>query len=1345
MAIAYKSQSAVTNGSVTVAPVLPTGTASGDLVVVFVTTKPDTATIVVPANWTLQVDVAGGGGSTGNGSGPTRGAWLSREYDGVWSMPSISITNGNSSAAIAISYSKSSGNNWAYGASSAVYGVAGTVTAVSAVMGANPGITAGDFVLFGATSMDEAPTWSAQSYTATGISAAGTMTERSDVIETTIGSDVGGMVAQFANPTGTSSAAPTFTATTSVATRGTIALLRLREVAGNITASPSATSSAETFGAPTVSLGSPPASDSYTLDWSETNLGGSAAVLYSRGAILDFVDKPAGATASLSITAFKADSTNVTIAEFSIETTGSSVVTFDYKVSSEANYDKLHIDVDGVSQAEYSGVIPWTSHTGINIASAGVHTISFRYQKDAGSSGNEDRVWIALLNVTNTVTTNDTSISIVTDDLESGSIPSFAVTSTWTNSTSEPIAGTRSLRSPASTAGSGSYDITLTKPASSGYATLGFDYKVSSETGWDKLTIFPEAEAASVPATGNPSTPGAPGWVTYSGTASGRIALILPPAASSVLVRYAKDGGGDAGSDAVWIDNISLPATSGPSTTNAVAVGIASGGALGAPTASTIVTASAVGITTGTVFGSPTVSNPAPAQTATPTGIPSSETFGSSTVTTNLTVTPVGITTAAAVGTPAASTIITSSPVGIASGQAVGSPVVVAPAPNTTAQPSGIASAEALGSPTASADASSSGQANLTFSASGSSRGTAGGSGSLTFSASGAAIALVAPGSGNPLDLPGWKTWLSSDSLPDVGETLSSWGSDVGSTTATVNSGAMVVAANTPNGAKAVVMSGSNYFFLPDPELGAGDGEAWIVVDRDTASTGGEDGLWTLGGNDQASHYYYYPDGKVYELAGAANGQRQSFLPTLDLNQWRVYRVSHSAAEGWQAWVDGVSQKQVSGLTRFWRTDPLLGSSQLGGGSFAKFPGKIAFFAMRDRRSTPAEEEQIYNWIATKTGVGPGTPVGGASSQASISLAASGTLGQGAAGSASVSFTASGSVQTSTSSSASLTLTATGTAHSRAQGSANIALAASGASRTPGAGSGALVLAASGAGQARPSAGSGALVLAASGSTQARTGTSSASITLSAAGDVYSLGSIGGDASISFAAGLNSNAVTGSSAGSGSLTLAAGASSSAPVTASASISLMGAAVGRANATALASFVVSALGIAAAQTTSLASFELEAQGEANGSLSSTASLTLAAIGTVAAQSGLGSATLEITGSNSQTGAQSVGDALLELFSEDTTVAAEISGLASITLNAVEDVGIDVDITVYVGVTTSSAFARGLQVAATDNVNDIVGATVLAEVVTVGDTYSDTVVVGDNSSGAQIGLTEKNRTT
>jgi hypothetical protein len=229
MTVAFRAQGTVGTGSTSVTPGLPAGLVNTDIVCIYITTKPDTATITVPTNWSLGTSVAGGGGTTGVDAGPTRGTWIYRVKDSGWStMPAITVTGGNSTAALAVAYSTTQGS-WDVAAASGVYGTAATVTSVSSTMGSNPGITSGDFVLVGVSSMSDAPTWSAHAYTASGISNIGSTTERSDVIETTTGQDVGGVVVQFGNPTGTSTAAPVFTSTASTATRGTVAMLRIRE------------------------------------------------------------------------------------------------------------------------------------------------------------------------------------------------------------------------------------------------------------------------------------------------------------------------------------------------------------------------------------------------------------------------------------------------------------------------------------------------------------------------------------------------------------------------------------------------------------------------------------------------------------------------------------------------------------------------------------------------------------------------------------------------------------------------------------------------------------------------------------------------------------------------------------------------------------------------------------------------------------------------------------------------------------------------------------------------------------------------------------------------------------
>ena len=254
MTVAFRSIGTVGTGSTSVTPGLPTGLADTDLVLIRVMTKPDTAAPVTPSGWTLVADVAGGGGSQGNSAGPSRQVVFSREKDASWStMPTITVTNGNSSACIAEAWSRG-GSGWLVAAATGTYGVINAIaggSSFSTPLGSDPGLTAGDGVSVGLSNQDDAPTWGSQSVSASGISSWDAFTERSEVIETTTGTDIGGMLFTTGVVTGTSTGVPTVSATPagSVASRGTIALVRLREVSAlsNQTITPSGIASAETF------------------------------------------------------------------------------------------------------------------------------------------------------------------------------------------------------------------------------------------------------------------------------------------------------------------------------------------------------------------------------------------------------------------------------------------------------------------------------------------------------------------------------------------------------------------------------------------------------------------------------------------------------------------------------------------------------------------------------------------------------------------------------------------------------------------------------------------------------------------------------------------------------------------------------------------------------------------------------------------------------------------------------------------------------------------------------------------------------------------------------------------
>jgi hypothetical protein len=67
-------------------------------------------------------------------------------------------------------------------------------------------------------------------------------------------------------------------------------------------------------------------------------------------------------------------------------------VTFWYKVSSEATYDFLRFDIDGVQQQAWSGSVPWTFAT--FPVSAGTHTFRWRYTKDVSVNTGSDTGWV---------------------------------------------------------------------------------------------------------------------------------------------------------------------------------------------------------------------------------------------------------------------------------------------------------------------------------------------------------------------------------------------------------------------------------------------------------------------------------------------------------------------------------------------------------------------------------------------------------------------------------------------------------------------------------------------------------------------------------------------------------------------------------------------------------------------------------------------------------------------------------------------------------------------------------------------------------------------------------------
>jgi hypothetical protein len=64
-------------------------------------------------------------------------------------------------------------------------------------------------------------------------------------------------------------------------------------------------------------------------------------------------------------------------------------LSFFYEVSSESSFDFLEFSVDGAVIDSWSGIVSWTNYT-YNFASAGTHTIRWRYFKDSTDDGGSD-------------------------------------------------------------------------------------------------------------------------------------------------------------------------------------------------------------------------------------------------------------------------------------------------------------------------------------------------------------------------------------------------------------------------------------------------------------------------------------------------------------------------------------------------------------------------------------------------------------------------------------------------------------------------------------------------------------------------------------------------------------------------------------------------------------------------------------------------------------------------------------------------------------------------------------------------------------------------------------------
>lgn len=229
-----------------------------------------------------------------------------------------------------------------------------------------------------------------------------------------------------------------------------------------------------------------------------------------------------------------------------------STVSFAKKLTTDSAHS-LRFYVDNVLQQTWTGSSAWA--TAAFTAASGSHAYKWSYVR--GSSGvTDDIVQIADIAITNVgvPARHSPSFGHVSYNIEDGQLPSGAGGSggypTWEASTTRPISGSYSLKSASITNNGQSWLVLGDSIHDTG--VLNFDYRTSSETGYDLLKFY-------VNGTG-------PCWRMSGNEATGSMRLVVPSGAS-IAFAYTKDSSDLAGDDAVWIDNLLVPWATGSNAT----------------------------------------------------------------------------------------------------------------------------------------------------------------------------------------------------------------------------------------------------------------------------------------------------------------------------------------------------------------------------------------------------------------------------------------------------------------------------------------------------------------------------------------------------------------------------------------------------------------------------------------------------------------------------------------------------------------------------------------------------------------------------------------------------------
>ena len=206
---------------------------------------------------------------------------------------------------------------------------------------------------------------------------------------------------------------------------------------------------------------------------------------------------------------------------------GAGTLTFWWKVSSVEDYDKLAVSVDGTEVANISGERGW-ARMEVPVRGVGLHTVVWSYRKYGSTPHGSDCGWVDQVAwMPFGAALGNTTLAFDTDGDAAWSVQTEVSHSGGSAARSGAIGDDEETR------------LTTTVP---GPGTLSFWWKVSSEQGYDKLSVSVDDRVKA-------SISGEQGWVRQTLT-------ITEDGDHTIAWTYGKDGSASSGSDCGWVDDV---------------------------------------------------------------------------------------------------------------------------------------------------------------------------------------------------------------------------------------------------------------------------------------------------------------------------------------------------------------------------------------------------------------------------------------------------------------------------------------------------------------------------------------------------------------------------------------------------------------------------------------------------------------------------------------------------------------------------------------------------------------------------------------------------------------------